>query len=139
MAENLKNGMHAGLIAPCGLNCALCYAHLRKKNTCGGCRGNENLPASCVRCIIRGCDKREGSGADFCYVCADYPCAKLKALDKRYRTKYATDIRENQRTIKTQGLDAFLSQQKQRWTCPKCDSLICMHRGTCDTCAPKEK
>jgi predicted RNA-binding Zn-ribbon protein involved in translation (DUF1610 family) len=65
-------------------------------------------------------------------------CARLKALDKRYRAKYFTDIKENQETIKTAGMDVFLQQQKKRWTCPTCGSVICMHRGTCDTCTPND-
>ncbi len=133
------NEMDCGMIAPCGINCTVCYAHMRSKNRCGGCRSADNLPNSCQRCIIRSCDKRKDGEADFCFVCAQYPCAKLKSLDKRYRTKYATDIREIQETIKTQGLNALLKQQKKQWTCPTCGSLICMHKGTCGTCAPKEK
>lgn len=139
MAEQTNNAFNTGMVAPCGLNCAVCYAHMRQKNRCGGCRSGENLPNSCLNCIIRNCDKRWGREADFCYVCDSYPCARLKALDKRYRTKYATDIRKIQETMKTQGLDALLIQQRQQWTCPTCGGLICMHRGTCDICAPIEK
>lgn len=139
MPEEVKNGFSADMIAPCGLNCAVCYAHMRAKNICGGCRSANNLPNSCLRCIIRTCYKRKERDADFCYVCDSFPCAKLKALDKRYRSKYATDIKKIQQTIKTQGLNALLIQQQRQWTCPTCGSLICMHRGSCDTCAPNDK
>lgn len=134
MTVDKVNDMNAAMVAPCGLNCALCYAHLRTKNACGGCRSSDNLPNYCLRCIIRNCDARKCGEADFCYVCADYPCARLKALDKRYRAKYATDLKENQQTIKTQGMDLFLEQQKQRWTCPVCGGVISVHRSYCDTC-----
>ena len=132
----MSNDLKADMIAPCGINCALCYAHMRKKNTCGGCRNGDNLPGSCLSCIIRNCDKRED--VDFCYTCAAYPCARFKSLDKRYRTKYATNLKEIQETIKTQGINALLEQLKEQWTCPDCGSLICIHRGTCDVCAPKQ-
>lgn len=38
--------VEANLIAPCGMNCALCYAYQRHSKPCGGCReGGSNLPA----------------------------------------------------------------------------------------------
>ncbi len=30
----------------------------------------------------------------FCFECESYPCKRLKALDKRYRTKYHEHDRE---------------------------------------------
>ncbi len=135
----MKSIFRADMIAPCGINCTVCYAHMRQKSTCGGCRSNDNLSNACQRCIIRNCDKREGGATDFCYVCDSYPCAKLKALDKRYRTKYATDIRDIQETIRRQGMEALLEKQRAQWTCPTCGGLICMHRGACDICAQNEK
>lgn len=34
--------MDKTLIAPCGMNCQLCYAFQREKNKCPGCLGDEN-------------------------------------------------------------------------------------------------
>jgi len=132
--------MNATMIAPCGMNCTLCYAHLRDKRKCDGCRGSdETKMPSCVRCMIRNCEARTDSESDFCYVCAEYPCKKLKALDKRYRTKYAMSMLDNLSDIKTAGMDAFLMQQSERWTCPDCGGVICVHGGYCQTCGPKEQ
>ena len=30
--------MKSELIAPCGMNCGICYGYLREKNKCPGCR-----------------------------------------------------------------------------------------------------
>lgn len=132
--------MNATMIAPCGMNCALCYAHLRVKNSCGGCRSKDdiNMPAYCQRCIIRSCEARSESESDFCYVCESYPCKRLKALDKRYRTKYAMSMMDNLSVIKTKGMDAFLRQQSEHWTCQKCGGIICVHGGLCNTCESKK-
>ncbi len=131
--------MDASMIAPCGMNCTLCYAYLREKNKCDGCRGSvESKMPSCVRCIISHCDARAECESDFCYVCDKYPCKRLKELDKRYRTKYSMSMLENLSAIKTQGMDAFLKQQSERWTCPDCGGVICVHRGYCYTCGPSK-
>lgn len=130
----------ASMIAPCGMNCALCYAHLREKNKCDGCRSKDDpkMPASCLRCIIRSCDARTDGESDYCFVCTKYPCKRLKELDKRYRTKYAMSMLENLSAISTRGMYEFLRQQRQRWTCADCGGVICVHRGYCGTCGPKE-
>ncbi len=131
--------MKATMIAPCGMNCTLCYAHLREKNKCEGCRGNDELKMpGCVKCAINRCDARTDSHVDLCYVCAQYPCKRLKELDKRYKAKYSMSMLENLADIKTQGMDAFLQQQSERWTCPNCGSVICVHRGRCSSCGSKE-
>jgi hypothetical protein len=43
---------------------------------------------------------------------------------------------DNLREIKDQGIDAFLAHQKERYTCPKCKGLICVHRSRCLSCDP---
>ena len=49
-----KTIIKSSLIAPCGMNCALCMARLiREKNQCPGCRGDDNdKPKYCVQCVI---------------------------------------------------------------------------------------
>jgi hypothetical protein len=125
--------MDASLIAPCGINCALCYAYQRDKNHCGGCR-SENIPFdSCRSCIIRNCEMRLQNGWSDCGPC-EKPCARLKQLDKRYRAKYNTNLFENLACIRDDGMDAFLKRQAAQWTCPDCGALLCMHREKCLSC-----
>ncbi len=46
--------MKGSLIAPCGMNCGLCYAYLREKNKCPGCRlFNKKEPVSIAKCRIK--------------------------------------------------------------------------------------
>lgn len=71
------------IVAPCGMNCALCQAYQGKGLACNGCgRGGERK--ACQNCSIRQCEHKTA----FCFECAGYPCKRLKALDKRYRTRY---------------------------------------------------
>jgi len=123
------------MIASCGMNCALCIAFQRTKNHCPGCRGKvEELPNSCQYCQLRSCHQLLHTSEGFCYQCDNYPCARLKALDKRYRSKYHMSMIENLNQIRDQGMDSFLDQQQQRWTCKACGAVLCVHRDSCPQC-----
>jgi len=40
--------MKLKLIAPCGMNCSLCYSYIRPQNKCSDCRAiHENKQNSC--------------------------------------------------------------------------------------------
>ena len=93
-----KSTIKSKLIAPCGMNCSICLGYQREVNKCPGCRGSDiNKTKSCARCKIKKCTKRKGK---YCYTCDIYPCAELKKLDKRYRTKYKMSIIETLKDIK---------------------------------------
>ena len=128
------------LIAPCGMNCGLCLAYLRDKNTCPGCLGSdENKRASCVGCTIKNCDELTGKNYRFCYRCSRFPCARMKQLDKRYRTRYGMSMLENLANIRENGIREFTRQEKKRWACPECGGVICVHRGKCWMCGTERK
>ncbi len=123
------------LIAPCGMNCAICLGYQRDKNKCNGCRlPSEYKSNSCVKCIISNCEKLKKLDSGFCYDCPTYPCARLKQLDKRYRTKYNMSMLENLNNIKSLGLKKFTQNESARWRCEKCGGLICVHRKVCLKC-----
>ncbi len=123
------------MIAPCGMNCALCYAHQRVKSQCPGCHGDDtNMPKSCVRCIIRNCEIIAASKSKFCFECTKFPCARLKQLDKRYRTKYGMSMIANLENIKESGIRSFIRDEKEKWRCSECGGLICVHRTSCIYC-----
>lgn len=121
------------MLAPCGINCAVCYAHLRKKKTCPGCRGQaESQPTYCRRCQIRDCVI--SLGIDFCSECASFPCTRIKQIDKRYRLRYHVNLIENAFRIKNVGAEQFLREDEQDWTCPGCGGVVCMHSRICSCC-----
>ncbi len=132
--------MNKDHIAPCGMNCSLCIAYQFKENDinkqgfhksyCSGCipRG-ENCTHMGDRCELLG----EGK-IRFCFECDCYPCKRLKALDKRYRTKYHMSMIDNLNFIKNFGLTAFLAREEIKWRCSECGAMICCHNGLCLTC-----
>ena len=133
--------MDENMIAPCGMNCSLCIAYqagekdLEKRGvnrkTCPGCvpRGEH--------CTHMGhkCEKVGKGTLRFCFECEDYPCKMLKALDKRYRTKYHMSMIENLDSIRENGMEAFLESQAVQWRCPACGGTMCCHYGLCLDCS----
>ncbi len=120
------------LISPCGMNCGICMAYLREKNKCSGCRGSEkDKTVSRLECKIKKCDKLNSK---FCFYCEEFPCKKIKHIDKRYRIKYNMSMIENLMNIKNSGIRKFLKNEKIRWACPKCGGTICVHKGICFKC-----
>jgi hypothetical protein len=107
-------------------------AYLREKKKCSGCRGsNKGKPVTRLECKIKNCDKLD---SEFCFNCEEFPCEKLKHLDKRYRTKYNMSMIVNLENIKNMGAQNFARNEKERWACPKCNGTICVHKGYCIKC-----
>jgi catechol 2,3-dioxygenase-like lactoylglutathione lyase family enzyme len=127
--------MGPSLIAPCGMNCALCLAFLRDKNKCCGCWGdNKGKPYHCTICAIKNCDELKSAKSNFCFDCPKYPCKRLKQLDKRYREKYKMSMVANLDYIKADGIEKFVKTEIERWTCTSCGHVVCVHRGHCLNC-----
>lgn len=127
---------YRGLISPCGMNCGICIGYLRDKRPCGGCykMDDENKPKHCRSCNIVNCDLLAKTESGFCFDCEKYPCVRLKQLDKRYRTKYGMSMIENLEYIRDKGLEKFLINEENRWTCKICGSGLCVHRDFCLHC-----
>ncbi|MGV8107825.1 DUF3795 domain-containing protein [Methanospirillum sp.] len=137
MTPSIPLQQTARLIAPCGMNCALCLAFQRQKKRCPGCMEEDpNNPHSCQVCIIRNCPTILNNLSHFCYECENMPCKRLKQLDKRYRMKYGMSMIENLNEIKEKGMDVFLTHQVEKYACKTCGGLICVHRSWCLTCEP---
>jgi hypothetical protein len=122
----MKKLINKDLIAPCGMNCALCVGHLREKNSCPGCfLLDPKKPKYCRKCTIKNCEKIKE--IKYCSdKCDKYPCRRLKGLDKRYREKYEMSMIENLKFIKQKGINAFLLNEKKRWQ--KGNEIYCVHR-----------
>ena len=126
------------LIAPCGMNCGICMAYLREKRNCSGCyREDTGKPITIVGCIMRNCPTIKQNQSGFCFECVEYPCKRLKQMDKRYRTKYSMSVIDNLEFIKENGLNSFVEKENERWHCNKCGGTICVHRGCCYQCGEK--
>ncbi len=129
----MNHGQHQ--IAPCGMNCKLCIAYVRKRKPCSGCNGpDENKPYHCAVCRIKNCEEHKTRSTNFCYDCRLFPCSRLKQLDKRYRTRYGMSMIENLNYIKQFGLKPFITAENTKWSCESCGRLLSVHRDSCPAC-----
>ena len=132
--------MKEELIAPCGMNCAVCSGYLAMKNDiksrgiripyCAGCRPrNKQCAFLKKRCALIGSGKIK-----YCSECPDFPCGSLTKLDKRYQSRYRMSMVANLTCLKEQGLEALLDKENEKWRCSRCGEAICCHNGLCYRC-----
>ena len=124
------------MFAPCGINCAVCYMHVKiRKNTdsCEGCVvGDTGKPEYCRKCNIKSCTREKGHS--HCFECETFPCKLIKNLEKNYNERYDTSILKNSKTAKEKGISLFLEQDRQKWACQKCGGTISLHDRVCSEC-----
>ena len=127
------------LIAPCGMNCRLCWGYMRGNNSCPGCRKESNPESAKSKCrndcVIRNCEKLKSNKANYCSDSCDiFPCYRLKQLDKRYRKKYGMSMISNLKQISEFGIKQFTQNEKMKWRCSECGEMICVHKSKCISC-----
>ncbi len=124
------------MLAPCGLNCYACYAHVRTQDRCQGCRSDATtLPKHCLQCAIKNCSLQ--MNVDFCVDCTHFPCMRLKRLNKRYRETYQTDLIESMIRFRAIGAEAYLAEERAKYTCPHCGGVVSLHSKVCSECGEK--
>ena len=132
MPEKIEDSM----LAPCGMNCAVCYKHVgTRKNAkpCAGClRGDANKPEHCRKCNIKSCTQEKG--AAHCFNCSEFPCKLIKNLEKSYIKRYNVSLVENSRTAKEKSISTFLVHDRQKWACADCGGAFSLHDGVCSDC-----
>lgn len=134
----MPNIIENTMLATCGMNCMVCYVHLKDKNACNGCMmNNGTLPNHCKNCKIKECAQELGN--TYCYDCNMFPCSNIKSLDKSYRDRYQVSLIENSNNIKENGFDAFFSKEIFKWTCKECGGVISLHDKECSDCKTKMK
>ena len=129
------------LIAPCGMNCAICAGHLALKNDikskgvrmpyCSGCRPRDKKCAF----LKKRCTLLMDNTVRFCYECEKFPCKYLQGIDKRYRSNFRMSMIENLEFIKENGIEQFLEKENKKWKCPDCGGTISCHNGICFECS----
>lgn len=132
--------MKEELIAPCGMNCNICASYLAYKHDlkskgfrmmyCIGCRPRDK---SCAF-LKKSCSLLRNNEVKYCYQCPTFPCDRLSAIDKRYRTQFRMSEIENLHRIRDEGIKAFLKAERKKWRCPKCGGVISCHNGLCFAC-----
>lgn len=132
--------MEEKLIAPCGMNCAICSRYLALRNDirskvirmayCSGCRQRDKKCAF----LKKKCQLILNGKVKYCYECQDFPCERLRRIDQRYQTFFRMSMIRNLEYIKENGIQQFLKTEEEKWKCPECGQVICCHNGICFNC-----
>ncbi len=134
-------GFNREHIAPCGINCGVCIAYLRKKNPCCGCNENSlSKPKHCISCRIKNCDHLLKTKSGFCFECSKFPCLRIRQLDARYVKNYQTSLIHNLQEIQKNGVTVFLILENKSWICLFCGQVLSVHSDVCLACnKPRNK
>lgn len=137
----MPDRLEEGLLAPCGVNCGVCYKHVMnggRAKPCVGCLvGDAGKAARCRECRIKTCAQERGLVR--CFACGEFPCTLVKNLDRSYLQRYGVSLVESGRRAAEVGLAAFLEEERRRWTCPACGGAFSMHDGICSECGGMER
>ncbi len=87
-----------------------------------------------LMCSIKLCENLRKDSRRFCFECDAFPCARIRHMDLRYRTKYHLSVIDNLVAIKRDGIRKFVQQETTRWRCPQCGSVLCVHKDRCLFC-----
>lgn len=124
------------MFAPCGMNCTVCYKHCRKEHRhkpCGGCLNeNEQATAHCRKCGIRDCVQTKGIA--YCFQCFEFPCQRIKNLDRNYNRNYGENLIENSEIAREKGILYFIDAHTRCHRCADCGGIISLHDSICSKC-----
>lgn len=136
--------MKEELVAPCGMNCNVCAAYLAHSHDvrakglrmmyCIGCRPRDK-PCAFLK---KRCSTLRNGEVEYCYECPTFPCDRLSAIDRRYRTQFRMSEVENLHRIRDWGIGPFLKAEEAKWRCPGCGGVVSCHNGLCFDCDLEE-
>jgi len=140
MYANNMNVISKELIAPCGMNCAICSRYLAyinnlKRSQCVGCRlGNKKCSYLFGKCSGINHSLKGNASAVFCYECVQHPCREINRMDNRYQENYQMSVKENLLAIEKTGVRKFTDEQYEKYKCSRCGGLISIHNRKCFKC-----
>lgn len=128
-------------IAYCGLYCGGCLCNIARETStveefakklnkpveqliCPDCKVAKHPDCSFVVCC-------EAKGYETCAECEEMPCEELTRFANNGREHCAMTI-ENLKRIREIGLDDWLLEQKQAYTCPTCGARTGWSYKKCD-------
>lgn len=148
--------MDKKLVGSCGLYCGACDnylafqpagKHLLKTEKfieenldllrCEGCNSN-SLSEHCSKCEMMQCAKSKGYL--HCGECGDFPCAMIIKFrtdgEKWDFAKHRLDILNNINEINKLGIDIWLKDSAEQWTC-ECGQPYSYYEQVCVRCNNK--
>lgn len=136
--------------AYCGLNCGACPIGLANEQNddnglvkmaeewnarrddlnCTGCK-TATTASFCSNCGMRTCAMDKG--LSFCSECSDFPCDTIKDF-RNDRAPHHSAIFENLEEIGARGVEAWLAEEENRWSCSSCGTRFTWYSESCVKC-----
>jgi hypothetical protein len=99
---------------------------------CGGCK-SDAVYAGCRTCSFRDC--ATSRGVAHCVECAEFPCAAYaKWASAKRLLPHVEEAPASLAAIRRDGVEAWLSAQERRWSCPQCEARFSWYQETCAAC-----
>jgi hypothetical protein len=96
---------------------------------CHGCK-SDVVYTYCQACKMKQCCQEKGY--ETCNDCPEIPCERLREF--RTEKPHRAVILKNLDRIREIGLEAFVSEQTQRWSCTACGTRFHWYAPICSNC-----
>jgi hypothetical protein len=100
---------------------------------CHGCK-SDKVAVFCRDCAFKTCAPEKG--LEFCGECEDYPCDDLGKF-RNDEWPHHSVVLSNLGKIRRDGLDAWLKERAQRWSCKECGTEFSWYDERCEKCGSK--
>jgi hypothetical protein len=141
------------LVAECGLYCGACGIYLAtqendiekilqyaivlkqtfEETLCDGCGANKKSLNCSKMCIFVDCKLQKG--IDFCIVCKEFPCKTLNEF--KSKMPHRIEIIESQKRMIEVGIEKWLLEMKDLYSCSTCKTINSAYHLSCRTCGGK--
>jgi hypothetical protein len=138
------------LVADCGLYCGACGIYLAtqendsekilqyalvlnqsyEETLCDGCGAKRKSLYCSKMCIFINCKRHKG--VDFCNECEEFPCKALNEF--KSKMPHRIEIIESQNRMKESGIENWLIEMQNYFSCPHCKTINSAYHLTCRKC-----
>jgi len=146
----ILNPINKRLVSACGLYCGACGIYLAtqendtekllqyavvlnqtfEETLCDGC-GAERKSKHCAEmCTFIDCKLKKG--VSFCTACNEFPCKALK--DFKSKMPHRAEIIDSQFRMQEIGLENWLIEMKDYFSCRQCKTVNSAYHLTCRKC-----
>jgi len=145
-----RSSSNKELVAACGLYCGACGIYLATQESdnkkilqyalvlnqtfeetlCDGCGAKKKSLHCSKMCIFIECKRQKG--VDFCYECEEFPCKALNEF--KSKMPHRIEIIESQNRMKEIGIENWLIEMQDYFSCPHCKTINSAYHLTCRKC-----
>jgi hypothetical protein len=145
-----QNSENNHLVSACGLYCGSCGIYLATQENdsekivqyamvlnqsydetlCDGC-GSERKSLHCSK-ICTFIDCKYQKGVSYCADCNEFPCQAL--IEFKSKMPHRAEIIEAQKRVKEIGIENWLTEMKDYFSCPQCKTVNSAYHLVCRAC-----